>query len=1389
MTTDAAMRGWREAAISGGLPSPTRADRWQVLRAGVVNLWEFEISEYWYAGGWAQLMGGNETGKSTLMALTTLIPWLGSTDQSNIDTLGRSGKRFAYYVVPTDTDGDRRPINTSRSRGWLWVEYGILRESGPEYYTCLLFADAPSATSQVKPTWCTLHGQERVRSGVNLTDNRTVISPKDLSSPELVTHPNASSYRRHVAQYLLGTGEERLEATGKLLRLTRTPKLGEQLHIPTVQAFLRDSLPELERSEVDALASGWDQVEQIQRDLDAVDKATAALKTFRSRGWLPWVRAQLRHRADMAAEARTEFDRVTRDERAAHDALTDCEKRLSDCDERIRELEGLIDATSRTREELKDSVEYRDAAQRLQRVRELEAETRRLGAGLREQENRVSHLRERESAAQDRVVDGERQLLGAEEEASRARTALDNDLQSCGIHTSRELDVPDLRQRLHDRRTQASQALTLENAVATAATAADGAEAQAARSADQASAARQFASTAWADAEESRTRLSEALLAWAAHAPSPVDDVLLDTLVEGLPRSPEETEHRVVLREELRTRWFQPAQAPWLQSRSDALQRGRGACQEVRELTDAITELETAPTPRMAGPSTWARRTRPSHGQDQGAPLWSLVDPRQHLSGEQLATLEAALAASGFLDAWVSPDGLHRRDRDGFDTVLAPSGTTASSRSLLEVLQPAEDSGDLEHVVAEFLGGVLLVDGELPATGITVSLDGRWRTHSLAGMAASRFKHAEWLGEAARSAQRARRLSELAAARATAEAAAEQAESDMATAEERLAELGRAMDNSPDDTSLVNSLLLARERDRNAETLTETAEQDRQNASGLRVIADTRWAALGEYCTDWSLPRSRSDLEALREKLHGAEQKLTTLERRIDVELGVGRELELARASLRERRGELEDEQARHEHRAAELAASQEALVGLQSTIHAQDQEIRARLGELETTLMRAQQDRASLQSELGGVHKELGSAQTKLADTAERRERAVVERDRTFARFRELVDHGLPGELDVELPEPGSSGIVHVRDQVAEVRRAVTIANWPEESGPQQDAISSTVSTLQRRAEETRMELETRGRSLQLHEQDGLFVASIRVDASAATFGISPALTRLAEIQHELKGSYDEKVRQTLEQLLGSTFLEHLRDRIGHSQALVARTNKILAEHATGTTHTSLRISLVPLVEHEGLIEAVTGPTLANPEVSARISGYLKDLVEATKRAAEAEGDANWRERLGEQLDYRKWFDVQLQRRVGASGRWAPLTTKAFAVMSGGARVVMLMLPLVATLAALYEDMHQSPRPLWLDEAFDGLDSANRAIVMDLFQEFDFDVLLAGPSRLVNVPTVPTAAIHQVVRAEHPLPGADLLLELWAGGELRSLDLPSSSADAVEEATEEMLL
>src|SRR4051794_40826230 len=82
------LQRWRDDATSGALPDAVSSSRWQQLRAGVVNMWEFEVAEFWSADGRLQLMGHNETGKSTLMTLTTLIMLSGSTAPHYIDTMG-----------------------------------------------------------------------------------------------------------------------------------------------------------------------------------------------------------------------------------------------------------------------------------------------------------------------------------------------------------------------------------------------------------------------------------------------------------------------------------------------------------------------------------------------------------------------------------------------------------------------------------------------------------------------------------------------------------------------------------------------------------------------------------------------------------------------------------------------------------------------------------------------------------------------------------------------------------------------------------------------------------------------------------------------------------------------------------------------------------------------------------------------------------------------------------------------------------------------------------------------------------------------------------------------------------------------------------------------------
>ena len=368
-------------------------------------------------------------------------------------------------------------------------------------------------------------------------------------------------------------------------------------------------------------------------------------------------------------------------------------------------------------------------------------------------------------------------------------------------------------------------------------------------------------------------------------------------------------------------------------------------------------------------------------------------------------------------------------------------------------------------------------------------------------------------------------------------------------------------------------------------------------------------------------------------------------------------------------------------------------------------------------------------------------------------------------------MDAGLAGELGLELPDPDSVAITQVGAQVQAANQQIKIRNWRHSD----QEVQSAWRKLHTGATEARADLELGGRSLRVDETDDLPEVTVAVDAHGTDLSLGEALAHLQGVREKLASSYDQRVQDVLGQLLGSTFMDHLRDRISATQGLVERINRVLESHATRTDRTALRIVLAPKdAATRQVLEAVSAPTWGNPEAESRVREFLRTRIDEVKREAQSSRLADWRNGLAERLDYRSWYDIHLEHRRG-SGTWGPLTTRGYAELSGGARVVMLMMPLVATLAAMYEEMPTGPRPLWLDEAFDGLDAANRATVMKLFREFDLDVLLAGPGRLVNVADVPVAAIYQVVRAPAPMPGADLVMELWAGGQLEAVEAPAS--------------
>ena len=176
-------------------------------------------------------------------------------------------------------------------------------------------------------------------------------------------------------------------------------------------------------------------------------------------------------------------------------------------------------------------------------------------------------------------------------------------------------------------------------------------------------------------------------------------------------------------------------------------QRGR-RCRGQARVADVEASTEARPEPsRFRG----AERDAAA-----GAPFYELVDVGDALGADDAAGLEAALEASGILDAWVSADGVAVHPRTNDVIVTAGGAADDGAPSLAGMLRPAipADSPVSAASVAALLAAIGW--GEQAQRSTWVANDGRWQTGLLHG--AWSKTAIEFLGAGARRETRRRQL-------------------------------------------------------------------------------------------------------------------------------------------------------------------------------------------------------------------------------------------------------------------------------------------------------------------------------------------------------------------------------------------------------------------------------------------------------------------------------------------------------------------------------------------------------------------------------------------------------------------------------------------------------
>ncbi len=315
------------------LPQPER-ERWQPLRAGLVDVFYYDQEEFRFRDGRLLLRGNNGTGKSKVLALT--LPFLldGELSPHRVEPDADPKKRMDWNLLL----GGEHP-NDERL-GYTWLELGRLDADGNTLF-CTLGCGLKAVSGRgIASHWFFLSDQ-RVGEELALVDGVRIALTRERLEEAIgargVVHRTARAYRRAVDEALFGLGEQRYDALIDLLIKIRAPQLSKRPNERALSDALTGALPPLDQALIADVAEAFRGLEEDRDALTAMvearDAAAGYLDTYRH-----YARIACRRRAALPRQAQTAFDRVSRDladAEAAHqkarDELQARRRRLRSC--------------------------------------------------------------------------------------------------------------------------------------------------------------------------------------------------------------------------------------------------------------------------------------------------------------------------------------------------------------------------------------------------------------------------------------------------------------------------------------------------------------------------------------------------------------------------------------------------------------------------------------------------------------------------------------------------------------------------------------------------------------------------------------------------------------------------------------------------------------------------------------------------------------------------------------------------------------------------------------------------------------------------------------------------------------------------------------------------
>ena len=1348
--------------------------KWQINRAGLVDFWYYDEETFEFSEGRMLLRGSNGSGKSVTMQ--SFIPLLldGNMRPERLDPFGSRARKMENYLLEENDDRDERT-------GYLYMEFKRL---GSEEYLTLGLGIRARKNKKLESWYFCITDNRRVGHDIFLykdLENKITCSKIELKNrigDGGKVMETQSEYAACVNRLLFGfeTQEEYKELLELLIQL-RTPKLSKDFKPTVINEILSSSLQTLSEDDLRPMSEAIENMDNLKTNLDSLNESIQGARQI-EKVYDQYNRLVLYNKAYMFAEAGNAYEECDRMGKKQLEELNEKTVMLENEKQRYQELAREEEVLKKEKESLTKS----DAAK-------LKEQELKLAGELQEKAEEKCVKERQEQEKKDKLQDTERRLKRGEEENER----IWGEIETCIEEMEDELeDVPFdefsflKKELLEDKNPDysfESHVQLLKRYTEQAERGKEGLTEEKncqekydryLKELDLCQAERNGAEREVQQYErllqETKAELTEQVYLWerSNEELSLTPDVMqeISRKIQGYEQGSDYSEIRELAKQKLYEK-----ESEFTRERMRLEQELENESGKLQRLEEELTEWKTQKEPEPEQPEC-VQKNR-SLLKEKGIPYQQFYKTIEFVTGmesQQADRLEEALQQMGVLDALIISeeyrDKVMELDCGVCDRYIF-GDVSRVRENLTKVLDV--DNGENDILFYQKISGILasIGFGRSNDQGTTwIDKRGNYRLGVLEGTVTGEY-HARFIGIRAREQYRKEKIEEF---ETLCHNKMQQVETIKAALEKnglRLELLWREWEKFPKDEDLKTAakelagweyrLELAVRRLGEQQALTET---ERKKLDEIRI-------KVRELCAKCYLSPRLDLFVSVLESLHKYKDLLAGLQ----VSYGNYQNGVRYVKSQQEYRDDIEQDLDDIRYDLSKISIKvrelEEFLVSVRKQLELTDYEqIRKRLdycmqrhillpGERESCVGR--QNR--LENEAAVLQEKIRENETKKAQLSDKKE--------TYGTVFKL-EYGLGYTED----------IIKETDDMDGLAKAVCGQLSGSCGNKKQEDVFGSLQEVYHQNRGFLLDYQITLSSLfeDLNDENSfLDMSAKRIDISAKYRGTAvkfkELLQKLCEDADALAKVLSERDRELFEDILANTISKKIRARIQASKRWVEKMNGLMESMQTSS---GLRLSLrwknkraekEEQLDTRALVELLQkdAEIMRSEEIDKISLHFRSKIEEARKLAGDTGAVQSFHATMREVLDYRKWFEFQLEcQKTGEKKK--ELTDRVFFTFSGGEKAMSMYVPLFSAVAAKYSGAREdAPKMISLDEAFAGVDEMNIRDMFRLIVEFEFNFMINSQILWGDYDTVPALAIYQLIRSENAR-FVSVIRYLWNG-------------------------